>query len=218
MIPLGVSYRRVLLDAELARLAPTIRGAVLEVGAAAVRRGRFVPPTAGVSRWLKVDIDPARRPHAAGDVEALPVRTGSMDWVLCLEVLEYVPSPERAAAEIARVLAPGGTAVLTVPFLHRADTPSDRRRFTAVGLAELATGAGLRVTEVAAQGRFFATLANMGRQAVAHIAPRPLRWATAAAVTPVAAFLLRVDGWPAVARSPFLSSFSTGFIVVGRRR
>jgi len=27
-----------------------------------------------------------------------------------------------------------------------------------------------------------------------------------------------LDGWPAVARSPFLSSFSTGFVVVGRRR
>jgi len=37
-------------------------------------------------------------------------------------------------------------------------------------------------------------------------------------VAPLAAFLLRVDGWPAVARSSFLSSFSTGFIVVGRRR
>jgi ubiquinone/menaquinone biosynthesis C-methylase UbiE len=140
-----------------------------------------------------------------------------MDWVLCIEVLEYVPSPERAVTEIARVLAPGGTAVLAVPFLHRADTPSDRHRFTAVGLAELATGAGLRVTEVTAQGRFFATLANMGRQAVAHIATRPLRWAIAAAVAPLAACLLRVDGWPAVARSPFLSSFSTGFVVVGRR-
>jgi SAM-dependent methyltransferase len=218
MIPLGVSYRRVLLDAELARLAPAIRGAVLEVGAAAARRGRFVPPTAGVSRWLKVDLDPTRRPHAAGDVEALPVRTESMDWVLCIEVLEYVPSPERAVTEITRVLAPGGTAVLAAPFLHRADAPADRRRFTAVGLAELATRAGLRVTEVTAQGRFFTTLANMGRQAVAHIATRPLRWAAAAAVAPLAAFLLRVDGWPAVARSPFLSSFSTGFIVVGRRR
>ena len=218
MIPLGVSYRRVLLDAELARLAPAIRGAVLEVGAAAARRGRFVPPTANVSRWLKVDLDPARRPHVAGDVEALPVRTASIDWVLCIEVLEYVPSPERAVAEIARVLAPGGTAVLAAPFLHRADAPTDRRRFTAVGLAELATGAGLRVTDVTAQGRFFTTLANMARQAVAHITARPLRWATAAALAPLAAFLLRVDGWPAVTRSSFLSSFSTGFIVVGRRR
>jgi SAM-dependent methyltransferase len=218
MIPLGVSYRRVLLDAELARLAPAMRGAVLEVGTGAARRGRFLPPTARVSRWLTVDLDPARRPDAAGDVEALPVRTGSMDWVLCIEVLEYVPSAERAVTEIARVLAPEGTAVLAAPFLHRADTPSDRRRFTAVGLAELATRAGLRVTEVTAQGRFFATLANMGRQAVAHIAIRPLRWAVAAVVTPLSACLLRVDGWPAVARSPFLSSFSTGFVVVGRRR
>jgi SAM-dependent methyltransferase len=161
-----------------------------------------------VSRWLKVDLDPAHRPHVAGDVEDLPVRTASIDWVLCIEVLEYVPSPERAVAEIARVLAPGGTAVLAAPFLHRADAPTDRRRFTAVGLAELATGAGLCITDVTAQGRFFTTLANMGRQAVARITARPLRWATAAALAPLAAFLLKVDGWPTVARSPFLSSSS----------
>jgi 2-polyprenyl-3-methyl-5-hydroxy-6-metoxy-1,4-benzoquinol methylase len=112
------------------------------VGAAAARRGRFVPPTAGVSRWLKVDFDPTRRPHAAGGVEALPVRTESMDWVLCIEVLEYVPSPEPAVTEITRVLAPGGTAVLAAPFLRRTDAPADQRLFTAIGLAELAIGAG----------------------------------------------------------------------------
>jgi Methyltransferase domain len=140
--------------------------------------------------------------------------------VLCIEVLEYVPSPEPAVTEITRVLAPGGTAVLASPFLRRTDAPADQRRFTAIGLAELAIGAGLRVTEATGQGRFLTTLANIGRQAVAHVAARLLPWAAAAVVVvvvPLAAFLLRFDGWPAVARSPFLSSFSTGFIVIGRR-
>jgi hypothetical protein len=213
VIPLGVSYRRVLLDAEFARLAPAIQGAVLAVGAPAARRR---PPTAGVSRWLRVDLDSARRPDAAGNVEALPVDREHLD------ALHRGPGVRAlgggAVTEIARVLAPEGTAVLAAPFLYRADTPSDRRRFTAVGLAELATQAGLRVTQVTPQDGFFATLANMGRQAVAHIGTRSLRWATTAAVAPLAACLLRVDGWPAVARSPFLSSFSTGFVVVGRRR
>jgi hypothetical protein len=40
------------------------------------------------------------------------------------------------------VLAPGGTAVLAAPFLRRTDAPADQRLFTAIGLAELAIGAG----------------------------------------------------------------------------
>jgi ubiquinone/menaquinone biosynthesis C-methylase UbiE len=50
-----------------------------------------------------------------GDVERLQFASASFNAVVCMGVLEYLPRYERALAEISRVLAPGGVAVLAVP-------------------------------------------------------------------------------------------------------
>jgi SAM-dependent methyltransferase len=50
-----------------------------------------------------------------GSAEHLPIPDGEYSLVYIMDVLEHVPSPERAAAEAARVLAPGGRLVATVP-------------------------------------------------------------------------------------------------------
>ena len=52
---------------------------------------------------------------AQGDVMALPVASASADLVVCWDVLEHLPAPDRAIAEVARVLRPGGLAVLALP-------------------------------------------------------------------------------------------------------
>ena len=86
----------------------------------------------GIERLRGVDINPAAVATAAtrlsglGDVQVLhgsadelPFPDGSADLVLCLEVLEHIPAELRArsVSEMARVLAPGGRLILTVP--HR---------------------------------------------------------------------------------------------------
>lgn len=52
---------------------------------------------------------------AAGDFERLQHPDAFFDAVLAMGVLEYLPSYELALRGAARVLKPGGTAVLTVP-------------------------------------------------------------------------------------------------------
>ncbi|GAA3053919.1 class I SAM-dependent methyltransferase [Pseudonocardia yunnanensis] len=47
-----------------------------------------------------------------GDVYAAPFADGSVDAVLCERVFQFLDRPERAVAEIARVLRPGGRVVL----------------------------------------------------------------------------------------------------------
>jgi SAM-dependent methyltransferase len=50
--------------------------------------------------------------------EHLPFRDGSVDAVISIAVLEHVRDPFRCAAEIVRVLKPGGKLVCCVPFLQ----------------------------------------------------------------------------------------------------
>jgi SAM-dependent methyltransferase len=50
-----------------------------------------------------------------GDVLSLPFPNASFDAVIASEVLEHIPDDERAMAEIARVVKPGGQVAVTVP-------------------------------------------------------------------------------------------------------
>lgn len=214
---LGVSYRRAMLDAELERLASRFEGVVLDVGGRRVRRGRFRPPRERVKRWILFNLDPAAEPDILGTAEALPVRSASVDRILCQEVIQYVDRYERMLAEFRRVLAPSGEVILSAPLLHRLDHSTDRQRFSAGRLVELFGRAGLRVESVSQQGRFFTTVAHMFRQAAAQVRSRPLRALLAVPLVPAGACLKLLDRIPAVARSPFLSSYTTGYVVRARR-
>ena len=50
-----------------------------------------------------------------GSAESLPLPDNCFSLVYCMDVLEHVDIPPRAAAEAQRVLAPGGRLVITVP-------------------------------------------------------------------------------------------------------
>lgn len=51
----------------------------------------------------------------SGDVTRLPFEDGSFDLVICSEVLEHIPSDDRAIAELVRVLKPGKPLAVSVP-------------------------------------------------------------------------------------------------------
>jgi ubiquinone/menaquinone biosynthesis C-methylase UbiE len=67
-----------------------------------------------------------------GDIDTLPFASGSFDTVLCVGVLQYLPSPGAALTELARVVAPGGQVILTFP---NAMSPLNRLHRRAVGVA-----------------------------------------------------------------------------------
>ena len=49
------------------------------------------------------------------DLAAIPVPDGSFGAILCTEVLEHHPEPIMVVKELARILEPGGTLILTAP-------------------------------------------------------------------------------------------------------
>lgn len=50
-----------------------------------------------------------------GVVEKLPYHGGSFDVVVLTEVIEHLPAPDKALAEINRVLKKGGLVIVTTP-------------------------------------------------------------------------------------------------------
>ena len=101
-------------------------------------------------------------PHVVlrGNALCLPFGDGGFERVVCSEVLEHVDDPARAAAEIARVMRPGGLMAASVPtpftewaFWFASDdyfnTPGGHVRiFTARRLFRLLREAGLEVVDL----------------------------------------------------------------------
>jgi SAM-dependent methyltransferase len=50
------------------------------------------------------------------DITAIPEPEASFDAIMCVEVLEHLPSPIEALREFSRLLRPGGQLIVTAPF------------------------------------------------------------------------------------------------------
>ena len=97
---------------------------------------------------VQVAPDKAGAPVVRGDACSLPFAEESFDVVTALDVLEHLDDDARAMAEISRVLAPGGVAVLSVPAHQWLFSPHDQalghvRRYSKKQFAGLVAGAGL---------------------------------------------------------------------------
>lgn len=76
--------------------------------------------------------------------ESLPFADGYFDTILCTEVLEHTREPFKVMREFARVLKPGGSVLLSVPFIYPIhEAPHDYWRFTAHGSEAVCRSAGL---------------------------------------------------------------------------
>ncbi|EMI15305.1 type 11 methyltransferase [Rhodopirellula maiorica SM1] len=88
--------------------------------------------------WANLDIFPHENCDVVGDAHWLPFRDGSFGAVTSDSVLEHVRRPFDMAAEMVRVLKPGGLLWCSVPFAHpiHAD-PDDYFRYSPEGLKML---------------------------------------------------------------------------------
>jgi ArsR family transcriptional regulator len=83
------------------------------------------------------------------DLASLPIPDGSCDAALLLLALAYVAEPQGAVDEMARILKPGGRAVVVDLLAHdredfRREMGQQRRGFEPQALRELLSEAGLR--------------------------------------------------------------------------
>jgi SAM-dependent methyltransferase len=151
------------IDDEAESLGRTARGLVLDAGAGEARHRRFFAP----GRYLAIDRgtgDPLwdySRIDVLGDLQHLPLRDSSVSNVLCMVVLEHTREPRKVLEEFGRVLEPGGTLNMVVPFLwEEHQVPNDYFRFTRYGVRALFEGTGMDLDFVEPMGGFFAVCAR----------------------------------------------------------
>ncbi len=170
---LKVDWRRISPDSllvtnrlvtEITAMSSFARGRLLDIGCGTKP---YAPLFAG-RVTEHVGIDMPNCPHEQRETNTfasaldLPFVSQSFDSVLCTEVLEHVPEPWRAYEEIARVLRPGGRALVTTPFLYRVhEAPYDFYRYTEFAHRHLAARAGLEVEEIRTRGGYLTAVADM---------------------------------------------------------
>ena len=175
--------RHVAAYAAAAELLPP-GGRVLDLGAGVGHSYRLLAPRETVG----VDLDAAalegqERETAVADMRALPFPAESFDAVVSVQSIEHVPDPERALAEVTRVLRPGGSALFVTPnrlTFARPDEIIDPYHYVEYDAAELRDlcarfFAEVRVVGLFGSDRYRALVAAEHRKLDALLRRDPLR-------------------------------------------
>ncbi len=147
--------RRHLLRRRVRDLAP---GQALDIGAAGGGNTRVLESLGWDVLALEFTAEGAQVARERGlqvvraDAQHLPVADRSLDLVTALDVMEHLPDHEAAAAQIHRVLRPGGILIAAVPVDQRLWSEHDvavghERRYAPAEFLALLQGAGLEVLE-----------------------------------------------------------------------
>lgn len=137
--------RRELFQRWLSALLPA-HPVVLDVGG---RIQPYLPMLPGVN-YVAIDLRCTPLVTVVAHAEQIPFSSERFDLVLCTQMLEYAPDPQRVISEIHRVLKPGGALILSVPAVFPRDADEDRWRFLPAGIRQLL--AGFSEIEIASEG------------------------------------------------------------------
>jgi SAM-dependent methyltransferase len=149
--------RRAILARELRKLPSA--GQALDIGAAGGGNTRVLQAHGWRALALEysdsvADIAKARGISAIrADARDLPLKSGTCELVTAFDILEHIDEDYLATAEIARVLKPGGTALIAVPcdmalWSAHDDEVGHVRRYTRQELINVVGKAGLAVEAV----------------------------------------------------------------------
>jgi SAM-dependent methyltransferase len=144
----GQPVDRWYIERFLAERAHLVQGHALEVleDLYASRLG------AGSVDVLDIDAANPRATIVADVCEPGSLPAGHFDVALVTQTLQFVARPVDAVRNLLAALRPGGTLLLTVPSLSRIGDPSDRWRWTPLGIRDVLTEAAPPGAEVDTTG------------------------------------------------------------------
>lgn len=151
----------------LAKVINEAEGVCLSIGGGPLRHHE---------KLTNLNIGPFPNVDIVGDAHELPYADASVAAVHSEAVFEHLADPNKAAAELARILKPGAMAFIATPFLQAYHGyPHHYQNFTITGHAALFERAGLNVIERGVQvGPTYALLAMVSVYLRTY-APRPLK-------------------------------------------
>ncbi|HLA96660.1 MAG TPA: methyltransferase domain-containing protein [Pyrinomonadaceae bacterium] len=144
-------WARTRIDHAIASHANLAHGVLLDVGCGVKPYEKIFRPY--VENYFGLEYSPqsgyrGNKADFCGDAAFLPVADESVDTILCTEVMEHVPNPEKTIEEFARVLRPGGTIITTAPFVYPIHDAYDFFRYTPDGLAAIMKRYELEIEEI----------------------------------------------------------------------
>lgn len=158
-----ITCRRYYLDTFLEREAHRMCGNVLDIGGKKNRkRGDFRPPLEQVQSWKYVNIDSSAEPDYCCSAENIPLEPDSIDGFLLCEVLEHLKQPGKVLTEVFRILKPGGTGWITMPFLYQVHAdPDDYQRWTQTKLQQMLEESGFTSVHIEPMGSVVAVMYDL---------------------------------------------------------
>lgn len=157
----------------LARLR--LEGSVLDLGGD--KKGEYLSHLGSKVQVTTLNLDPKTHPDILHDLEVpLPVSDNLFDHVLLINVLEHIYDYRQLLSEAVRVVRPGGSIVVVIPFLFPLHpSPDDFRRFSANALKREIEAAGAVPGPITALGTgvFSARYVLLDR-----LMPAPIRFAS----------------------------------------
>lgn len=135
---------------------------VLDVGALDIN-GSAREVITDAAEYIGVDLDPGPGVDLVLDAHRLDeeLEPGSFDIVLCLEMLEHDDAPWLTAAQLARMVRPGGLVLITARGNGFPEhNPPDRFRFMKDGFRALLEQGGLHVRRITGDPQVSGWFAN----------------------------------------------------------
>lgn len=123
---------------EIGRLVDvgTGTGRMLALFGARASRATGIDRSPEMLRLARAKLDGAAFELRQGDINALPLEDGCADTVILHQVLHYLPAPEAAIGEAARILAPRGRIVIVDFASHDLEALRDRDAHARLGFSD----------------------------------------------------------------------------------
>ncbi len=194
-----------------------LHGQVLDLGGD--KRSAYRNLIRGTFEVTTLNLDVKAQPDILHDLELpLPIADATYDAVLMVNVLEHVYLDQQLLAEAARVLRPGGTVVVVVPFLFPVHpSPSDFRRYTGQALELMMSDAGFTSVKITPLG---GGLWSARHLMINRLLPTPLRQMHSVVCGACARALdwLTVRLAKAIGRKYDPANYALGYMVEAERR
>jgi len=139
----GKTLARILTNAALEDALRSLSGSVLDI--AGGKKPSYLPLLAQTAVCTRSDLQASDGVVAIDFNASLPFPDAAFDAALLINALYIAEDPATLAAEVSRILKPGGRWIIVSPFIaNEMQEPHDYLRFSAEGLERLCVRAGFQ--------------------------------------------------------------------------